>query len=480
MKILSSNVALNSQHQSHIEHQAELSVSLEKNGDTYQLSQGWKLSADEASAHQAHQALSSDAQTKSLELLGKLRKLTDSPARPSSASQLNEAGAHNMLTRPAPQAQDRTSVNPAGKLNRGRGRAQLPTLTGDQDKDAKLFALSLLISKTMKQSVFLSKLKGEARPQDTSGEVLHCTQGLEECDEPADQVGSLLSFFYGIERDETSDLSISSFSAPMNEIQSQAPSTLNVLNGSRSVEVNGSVQVQRFRLDIGEAPEAEVEAGEIIEISYHEERIESECLSVTGCGNVTLEDGREIQFDIDMSLERYSVQTVDLNISNRPLKDPLIIDFGPEVARFTDQRFEFDLDADGEMDSMSALDQSGGILVMDHDQDGVVDDGTEVIGALSSDAFGDLRALDDDQNGWIDEQDEVYEQLRVWTWSEEGEQELLTLAEVDVGAIYLGAVEAQFSFMDDRDQQIAQQRSQSVYLKHSGEVGSARQVDLVM
>lgn len=475
MKILSSDVHLRSQHQYQVEHQAELTVSLEKNGDTYQISQDWNLSAAESSAQQETQTLSSDTQRKSLALLGKLRKFTEGPARPLQSAQQTGLEEHKMLTRPAPQAQDRTSINPAGKLNRGRGRVQTPVLTGDQAKDAKLYAFSLLVSKTMKQPVFLSKLKGKEQSQDPSGEALNCTTGL-QCQGGHDQSGDLLNFFYGIEQSQATEQS----GGLISNSQSPEPSTLNVFNGSSRVEVNGAAQVQSFRLDLGQATRGEVEADEIIEIRYHEERIESECLNVTGCGNVTLEDGREIQFDIEMSLDRYSVQAVDFSLSNRPIKDPLIIDFGPELAKFTDQRFEFDLDADGEMDSMSALDQNGGILVMDHDQDGVVDDGTEVIGALSSDAFGDLRALDDDQNGWLDEQDEAYEQLRVWTWNEEGEQELLTLAEVDVGAIYLGAVEAEFSFMDDQNQQIAQQRMQSVYLKNSGEVGSARQVDLVM
>ena len=80
----------------------------------------------------------------------------------------------------------------------------------------------------------------------------------------------------------------------------------------------------------------------------------------------------------------------------------------------------------------------------------------------------------------IDEQDEVYDQLKLWTWNESGEQELLSLTQADVGAIYLGAVEAEFSHMNDHNQLLAQQRSQSIYLKNSGEVGSARQVDVVL
>ena len=143
-------------------------------------------------------------------------------------------------------------------------------------------------------------------------------------------------------------------------------------------------------------------------------------------------------------------------------------------------KFEFDLDADGTMDWMPMLDSHGGVLIMDHDEDGEVDDGSEVIGALSNDAFGDLRMLDDDQNGWIDEQDQAYQNLKVWTWDEEGNQQLMALMQANVGAIYLGAVEADFSQLDDAHQVIAQQRAMSVYLKNSGDVGSVRKVDVAL
>jgi hypothetical protein len=213
---------------------------------------------------------------------------------------------------------------------------------------------------------------------------------------------------------------------------------------------------------------------------YEEETLsfEAERLSVQGGGFVRTEEGREIDFEVELNFDRYAQSRSSLVITNERLKDPLVLDFGSRPAQFTDETMRFDIDADGALDDLPILDSHGGVLVIDHNQDGEINDGTEVVGALSGDGFADLRALDQDQNQWLDEGDDAFQKLRLWTWDEDGESHLSGLMEMGVGAIYLGAVQAQFTQKDDAQNTVAQQQALSVYLRESGEAGSIRQVDV--
>ena len=215
-------------------------------------------------------------------------------------------------------------------------------------------------------------------------------------------------------------------------------------------------------------------------IRFEHERIEREVehLSATALGQVITADGREISFELSLDMERFAQSRERLSVTTGELKDPLILDLGPMAARFTEDKIRFDIDADGALDDMPLLDRNGGFLVMDHNQNGVIDDGAEVIGALSGDGFADLQGFDQDGNMWIDEGDEVFDRLGVWMPSAEGERRLLGLLEVGIGALYLGAVSAEFRHTGEDKQTLAQQRALSVYLREDGSGGSMRRVDV--
>jgi hypothetical protein len=200
------------------------------------------------------------------------------------------------------------------------------------------------------------------------------------------------------------------------------------------------------RVDQSEVAQLRDEPEEPI-IRYEEERIELEIeqLNALAVGQVTTEDGREISFQLSVDMERFAMSHERLTVTNEQLKDPLVLDLGPVAAQFTEETMQFDIDADGELDDVPLLDRNGGFLVIDRNGNGVIDDGTEVVGAISGDGFADLQALDEDGNMWIDENDEVFERLGVWVpGAEEGERELMGVLEAGVGAIYLGAVSAEF------------------------------------
>lgn len=214
---------------------------------------------------------------------------------------------------------------------------------------------------------------------------------------------------------------------------------------------------------------------------------EYEAVSYSASGVVKTADGREINFDMEMNMSREFVEYMDVtaqfstNLHN--VCDPLVINYGGTAASLTDTKFSFDLDVDGNMDSISFAGAGSGFLALDKNGDGKINDGSELFGPQSGNGFNDLRAYDDDGNGWIDENDEIFSQLKVWVKDEHGNDKLFSLLEVDVGAIFLGELGTQFTLnggtagSGDTNGYV---RSTSFFLKEStGQAGTVQHVDLV-
>ena len=145
-----------------------------------------------------------------------------------------------------------------------------------------------------------------------------------------------------------------------------------------------------------------------------------------------------------------------------------------------DQTFKFDLDADGKEDEISMLGKDSGFLALDKDGNGKIDDGSELFGTKSGDGFGELREYDSDGNGWIDENDEIFSKLKVWCKDENGNDVLMDLKEADIGAIYLGEQQTEFSLGGEDGYRDGVIRSTGVFLRESGDAGTIQHVDLSM
>ncbi len=209
--------------------------------------------------------------------------------------------------------------------------------------------------------------------------------------------------------------------------------------------------------------------------------MESESVSYSAKGLVTTEDGRSIEIDINMNMSReFAAYTSMEAYAQTPMVDPLMINYGGAAASLTQTKFQFDLDVDGKLDEISFAGAGSGFLALDKDADGVIDDGSELFGPQSGNGFNDLRAYDGDGNGWIDENDAIFEKLQVWTKDEKGNDVLYKLKELDIGAIYLGEKETQFSINDENNTTLGQMRSTSFFLKESGGAGTVSHIDLAL
>ncbi|MDR3296276.1 MAG: VCBS repeat-containing protein, partial [Clostridiales Family XIII bacterium] len=179
-----------------------------------------------------------------------------------------------------------------------------------------------------------------------------------------------------------------------------------------------------------------------VEVSHYE----SERLSYQAQGVIQTSDGRSISIDVSLSMSREFSATFSASYTTAQLAiDPLVINYGGTAASLTGEKFDFDLDADGNVDQISFVGQGSGFLALDKNGDGKINDGTELFGPQSGSGFGELRAYDLDNNGWIDENDEIFSQLRIWCKDKDGNDQLFSLKELDVGAIYLGDISTQYT-----------------------------------
>lgn len=217
-----------------------------------------------------------------------------------------------------------------------------------------------------------------------------------------------------------------------------------------------------------------------MEYDQHITRRESEHTSFAAEGVIRTTDGQQIKFklSLQMSREFSSESSVSVRQGDGVKKDPLVLNFGGNAAQLTDTKFSFDIDSDGQADQISFVDSGSGFLALDKNANGVIDNGSELFGAKSGNGFADLAAYDTDKNNWIDENDAVYSKLQVWSKDAAGQNNLSSLAQRNVGALYLGQVAAPFDLKNADNVSQGQARSAGVYLREDGSAGTLQQIDL--
>ena len=217
-----------------------------------------------------------------------------------------------------------------------------------------------------------------------------------------------------------------------------------------------------------------------VSYQYHEETREVEEASFEAKGVVRTADGKEIAFSASVEMSRESVSVVDFSLrAGDALTDPLVINFSGTAAELTDEKMSFDLNGDGSSERVSFLKSGSGFLVLDRNGDGQVNNGLELFGPKTGNGFAELATYDEDQNGWIDESDSVFSNLRVWTKDEQNTDLLSTLAEKNVGAIYLKSASTPFNLNDTQGDTAGKLRTTGVYLTEDGQAQTIQQVDLV-
>ncbi|MCR5031886.1 MAG: hypothetical protein K6A92_03385 [Lachnospiraceae bacterium] len=213
---------------------------------------------------------------------------------------------------------------------------------------------------------------------------------------------------------------------------------------------------------------------------------EQEETKVSMGGIVKTGDGRELSFNLDLTMSRTFEESYRETyhreiVQDADLWDPLVINLDTPAAALSDQSFYFDLDTDGEEDKIAMLCEGSGFLALDKNGDGRIGDGSELFGAVTGDGFKELARYDLDGDGFIDEDDPIWEKLRVWAKDSSGKDVLYTLAQAGVGAIYTGGVDSEFGLKDEvTNATRGVVRKTGFYLKEQGGMGTVQHVDIAL
>lgn len=212
-----------------------------------------------------------------------------------------------------------------------------------------------------------------------------------------------------------------------------------------------------------------------------ESHYENEETSFSAKGIIKTKDGKEIGFTLNLKMSREfaSEEKLNLRLGDAKKIDPLVINFDGSAAELTDMKFAFDLDADGNSENISFVGAGSGFLALDINNDGKINDGSELFGPQTGDGFVELKQYDEDNNNWIDENDSIYNKLYIWTKDEQGADILSGLREKGVEAIYLSSIGSSFDLTDNQNQLNGQINTTGVYLTSDDNVKTIQQIDLV-
>ena len=211
-------------------------------------------------------------------------------------------------------------------------------------------------------------------------------------------------------------------------------------------------------------------------LSLYTKYEEHESVSMSTKAFINTDQG-SLDLDINYSMSRDFV--VENQIDIYSLIDPLVINLDGSLPSLSSDTFNFDIDNDGESDQISKLGSNSGFLALDKNNDGEINQGSELFGTKTGDGFGELSAYDSDNNGWIDENDPIFDKLQIWLKNDdEKEKELVGLGEVGIGAIFLGSTDTDFTFKTNTNQTLGQIKESGFYLNEDFSTGAISKIDL--
>ncbi len=203
---------------------------------------------------------------------------------------------------------------------------------------------------------------------------------------------------------------------------------------------------------------------------------EQELTTISIQADITLDNGEVMHIELDERLSRKLDVKMDLSANEMAkMMDPLVLNFHGPLA-LSENRFNFDLNGDGEKESLAKLASQSAYLALDKNGDGIINDGSELFGAITGNGFAELAVYDDDGNGFIDSADAVFNKLQLFT---PGVEKTQSITSKGVEALYLGSTATPHSFTDSKGQTQGQLRSSSFFIADDG-AHSFQQIDLVV
>ena len=211
---------------------------------------------------------------------------------------------------------------------------------------------------------------------------------------------------------------------------------------------------------------------------YYEHYSETERLDFVASGEIHTAKGETLSVNLSMSLSREFVSEHYLVLAEQAPTDPLVINFSSNGVKLSNQNFKFDLNSNGETSDIAFVQAGSGFLALDKNNNGKIDNGSELFGPTNGNGFSELEEYDSDNNKWIDEQDSIFNELKLWAMDSSGNTQLFSLADKGIGAISLSSIKTPFMLKDQNNQSLGEVASTGIALKESGEVSSIQQINL--
>jgi len=209
---------------------------------------------------------------------------------------------------------------------------------------------------------------------------------------------------------------------------------------------------------------------------------ESESLAFSANGSITTANGQQFKFSLDVQMQRSFQMTSSQSMTfgaSANATDPLMITLGQDAGKLSGASVAFDLQSNGKQVQLPFA-SSGGWLALDKNNNGKIDDGTELFGPQSGNGFSDLAQLDSNHDGVLDEADPAFAQLKLWTGVDSnGKDQLQSLKQVNIGAILLPSVSSPFTIKDPQNHAVAALSRSGVYLTEDGKAGQISQIDVM-
>ncbi len=172
----------------------------------------------------------------------------------------------------------------------------------------------------------------------------------------------------------------------------------------------------------------------------------------------------------------YESTSIEVSAGQATASDPIVLDLDGDGIELTgvSQGVSFDLNADGSIETAATVTGGDGLLALDKNNNGAIDDGTELFGDQNgaSNGFEELAKYDSNRDGSIDSKDAIYDQLRVLVRSDSEDSrslgQLLTLTQAGINSISLGAQDVSESASGGN--KIAQR---SYFTRNDGSTGAA-------
>lgn len=232
---------------------------------------------------------------------------------------------------------------------------------------------------------------------------------------------------------------------------------------------------------------APARGGSALAYDAHYLHEEMEKMNFSAEGVIRTSDGQEIRFKLELAMERsyreessVSVRMAETVAPAAPArKDPLVVNFAGTAAQLSNRFIQFDLNGDGKSDLLPGLKSGSAYLVLDRNNNGRIDDGSELFGPATDKGFAELALLDSDGNHWIDEADPLFSRLALWNPATDGQDApLRKLTDSGIGALALARVPTAFALRGQGNEDLGQLKETGLYLNDDGSAGTLQEIDL--